>query len=135
MEDTWQRQTRMATQERRKARRFALDIPAIFCWGGNDGQARCEGAGFCRDISTSGVFVIAFSTAPPVDRRLDLMVLLPPLNPRVPAMRLSGTGTVVRVERMEDRIGLGIASSFGDIERSGRAASLRPAKENAVPCS
>ncbi len=79
--------------------------------------------------------MIAFSTAPPVDCRLDLMVLLPPLNIRVPAMRLSGTGTVVRVERMEDRIGLGIVSSFGDIERPGRAASLRPAKETAVPCS
>ncbi len=126
---------KLRAQERRKARRFTLDIPAIFRWRGEDGRARCEGTGFCRDISTSGVFVIALSIAPPVDCKLELMVLLPPLNPRVPAMRLSGTGTVVRVERIEDRVGLGIASSFCDIESSERHTSLRPGKETAVPCS
>lgn len=122
----------MERQERRTARRFNLDIPVIFCWGGDDGQARCEGAGFCRDISTRGVFVIAFSIAPPVDCKLDLMVLLPPLTPRGAAIRLCARGTVARVERRQDRVGLGIASSFGEIESSERPASLPVAKENAV---
>jgi hypothetical protein len=122
------------TQERRKARRFALEIPVVFRWGGDDGQSRCEGAGFCRDISTHGVFVIAFKVAPPVAGNLDLMVLLPPLNPNSPAMRLCAIGTVVRVERMEDRIGLGIASTFCDLDSSDLASS--PVEEKpSIPCT
>lgn len=116
------------TQERRKARRFALEIPVVFRWGGDDGQSRCEGAGFCRDISTHGVFVIAFTVAPPVAGNLDLMVLLPPLNPSSPAMRLCANGMVVRVEPMEDRVGLGIASTFGDLDSSDMASS--PVEKN-----
>jgi hypothetical protein len=123
------------TQERRKARRFALEIPAVFRWGGDDGQSRCEGAGFCRDISTSGVFVIAFTVAPPVAGKLDLMVLLPPLNPSAAALRLCANGTVVRVERMEDRIGLGIASTFCDLDTSERPASSPLEEKPSVPCA
>ena len=123
------------TQERRKARRFALEIPAVFRWGGDDGQATCQGAGFCRDISVSGVFVIAFSVAPPVARKLDLMVLLPPFNPRAPAIRLCAIGTVVRVERMEDRVGLGIAGTFGDLDDLDRPLSSLSEGETAVGCS
>jgi len=42
--------------ERRKARRFVLEIPVLFRWM-DDQQTACEGAGFCRDISTGGVFL------------------------------------------------------------------------------
>ncbi len=69
--------------------------------------------------------MIAFSITPPVDCELDLMVLLPPLTPRMPAMRLCAKGTVVRVERKDDRVGLGIAGSFGNLESSERAAFAR----------
>lgn len=111
------------TQDRRKARRFALEIPAVFRWRGDDGQSRCEGAGFCRDISTCGVFVITFTVTPPLAGKLELIVLLPPLNPSAPAMRLCANGTVVRVEPMEDRVGLGIASTFCDMDSSNMASS------------
>jgi hypothetical protein len=117
-------QTLIATPgaERRKARRFVLEIPVLFRWM-DDKQNACEGAGFCRDISTGGVFVVAFCAVPPLARPLDLMVLLPPLAPGGPAMRLCSTGSVVRVEPTGQATGLGIASAFGHFEDS-EASSL-----------
>lgn len=118
--------------ERRKARRFVLEIPVLFRWM-DDGQSAWEGAGFCRDISASGVFMIAFSAAPPLACQLDLIVLPPPLNPGGPAMRLCSSGSVVRMEVVGERMGLGIASTFGDFGDSNRPASSFP--EEKVPCS
>jgi hypothetical protein len=118
--------------ERRKTRRFVLEIPALFRWM-DDGQRPCEGAGFCRDISTSGVFVTTFSAAPPLARKLDLVVLLPPLSPAGSAMQLCSTGSVVRVEPIGKGVGLGIVSAFGDFGDSDRPASSFP--EEKVPCS
>ena len=118
--------------ERRKARRFALDIPVLFRWM-DDGQTACEGAGFCRDISTRGVFVIAFCALPPLASALELMVLLPPLNPQGPALRLCSTASVVRVERVGRATGLGIASAFGHFEDS--EASSFPEEKFSIPCS
>lgn len=118
--------------EWRKARRFALDIPVLFRWM-DDGQTACEGAGFCRDISTRGVFVIAFCALPPLASALELMVLLPPLDTQGHAMRLCSTGSVVRVERMGQATGLGIASAFGHFEDS--EASSFPEEKVSIPCS
>ena len=118
--------------ERRKARRFVLDIPALFCWV-DDGQTAYEGAGFCRDISTGGVFVIAFCAVPPLSHALELMVLLPPLKPQGPALRLCSTGSVVRVERLGRATGLGIASAFGHFEDS--EASSIPEEKFSISCS
>jgi PilZ domain len=118
--------------ERRKARRFVLEIPVLFRWL-NDGQTAREGAGFCRDISTRGVFVIASSAAPALARSLELMVLLPPLNPTGPGMRLRCSGSVVRVEPLGEAIGLGIASVFSNMEDS--EASSSPEEKVAFPCS
>jgi hypothetical protein len=103
--------------EHRKARRFVVEIPVLFRWI-DDRQTACEGAGFCRDISTSGVFVITFSAIPPVCHPVDLMVLLPHLNAGGPAMRLCSNGSVVRVEAVGQAIGLGITSNFGHLENS-----------------
>ena len=118
--------------ERRKARRFVLEIPVLFRWT-DDQQAACEGAGFCRDISTGGVFVIAFCAVPPLSHPLDLMVLLPPLNPRGPAMQLCSSGSVVRAEPVGQAIGLGIASNFGHFEDS--KASSFPEEKISLPSS
>jgi hypothetical protein len=118
--------------ERRKARRFVLEIPVLFRWM-DDQQTACEGAGFCRDISTGGVFLIAFCSVPPLSHPLDLMVLLPPLNPRGPAMRLCSSGSVVRTEPVGQAIGLGVASNFGHFEDS--EASSFPEEKVPIPCS
>jgi hypothetical protein len=118
--------------ERRKARRFVLEIPVLFRWM-DDGQRACEGAGFCRDISTSGVFVISCSAAPPLARKLDLVVLLPSLSPAGPAMQLCSTGSVVRVEPIGKGVGLGIASAFSGLKDS--KASSFPEEKSSAPCS
>lgn len=118
--------------ERRKARRFVMEIPILFRWM-DDRQTACEGAGFCRDISTGGVFVIAFCAVPPLSHPLELMVLLPRLNPRGPVMRLCSSGSVVRSEPVGQAIGLGIASSFGHFEDS--EASSFPEEKVPIPCS
>src|SRR5689334_3373869 len=47
-----------AGAERRKASRFVGESPVRFRWKEDQGTA-CEGAGFCPDISTRGVFGIA----------------------------------------------------------------------------
>ena len=120
--------------ERRQARRFALEIPVLFRWVDN-GQTACEGAGFCRDISTRGVFVVASAGAPPLGCKLDLMVLLPALNPRGPALRLHSTGSVVRVEHMGDEVGVGIFCRFGHFEDSDRLASSTLQENVPFPCS
>lgn len=120
--------------ERRRAPRFVLEIPVLFRWL-DDRQTACEGAGFCRDISIKGVFVIAFCAAPPLARPLELMVLLPPLNPKGSAMRLCSTGSVVRVEPAGEATGLGIASAFGDFDNSDHQASPFPQEKVSFPCS
>jgi len=119
--------------ERRRARRFALEIPVLLRWV-DEGQTACESAGFCRDISTRGVFVIACSAVPFLSCQLDLVVLLPPFNPKAPAMRLCSSGSVVRVEPTEEGVGVGIASAFGDFENMDRPASISQEKA-AIPCS
>lgn len=120
--------------ERRRARRFALELPVLFRWV-NDGHTACEATGVCRDISTSGVFVIACSATPAVSCRLDLVVLLPPFNPRAPALRLCSSGSVIRVETMGEGAGVGIAGAFGDFENSDRPASSTSRGKVAIPCS
>jgi hypothetical protein len=117
--------------ERRKARRFALEIPVLFRWM-DDRHTACEGAGFSRDNSTRGVLVIACA-APALARSLELMVLLPPLNPTGPGMRLRSSGSVVRVEPLGEAIGLGIASVFSNMEDS--EASSFPEEKVPFPCS
>ena len=120
--------------ERRRARRFALELPIIFRWV-NDGQTACEATGVCRDISTRGVFVIACSATPALSCRLDLVVLLPPFNPRAPAMRLHSSGSVVRVQAVGEGIGVGITSAFGDFENSDGPASSTSQEKAAIPCA
>ncbi len=99
----------------------------------DDRQNACEGAGFCRDISINGVFVIAFCAVPPLARPLELMVLLPPFNPQGSVMRLCSTGSVVRVEPVGEATGLGIASAFGDFDNL-EASSFREEKVS-LSCS
>lgn len=112
-----------------------MEIPVLLRWV-DEGQTACEGAGFCRDISIRGVFVIACSAAPALSCKVDLVVLLPPFNPRAPAMRLCSSGSVVRVEPMGRGVGVGvgIASTFEDFENSDRPASTSQEKA-VIPCS
>jgi hypothetical protein len=111
--------------DRRQARRFALDVPVVFRWS-TEGQTACEGAGFSRDISTTGVFVITLSAAPPLFCKLDIMVLLPSLDAKAAGLRLRSQGIVVRVVPVRGGVGMGIASSFGEFDRSDLSACSLP---------
>lgn len=106
----------------------------LFRWT-DDSQAAHEGAGFCRDISTEGVLVIAFGAVPPLGRPLELMVLLPPLDPKGPTMRLCATGSVVRMEAVGKATGLGIATVFCDCDNSDHRASSFPEEKVSLSCS
>jgi hypothetical protein len=82
--------------ELRKASRYRLSAPALFLWAPQDGPPQ-TGEGITRDISTSGVYVLAESS-PPVGARVQLDILLPKLADASPGMHLHGEGVVLRVE-------------------------------------
>lgn len=96
--------------ERRRAARFLLRCPAIFSW--NDEQGRPQvGAGFTRDVSTVGVFVLS-AAAPPAESRLQMQVLLPPPQPAEEGLKLQSEATVMRIESQAEGSGFAAMSEF-----------------------
>ena len=109
--------------DRRQARRFEMCAPVIFTWTDGEGKPR-EGAGFSRNISTRGVFVIAHAAVPAVCANMELQVILPSLSSRSQDMELMAQGTVARIEKLAEGTGLGVASLFGMVEdREGSSSS------------
>jgi hypothetical protein len=97
--------------ERRNFVRYSLRLPIIFKWKDPLGQSQ-QGAGFSRDISPSGAFVLC--AAPPVEGTDFVMeVLLPPLAGSArTGLRLQATGRVIRVELETKEPGFAAASQF-----------------------
>ena len=83
-----------AGRERRAAARYHLQAPVIFRFQGEN-QLMLQGAGFVRNISTSGVFIWT-GTVPPLQQDLEIEVMMPRLEKLRFALR--STGRVVRVE-------------------------------------
>ena len=109
--------------ERRRVVRFLLRCPAVFEWI-EEGQSQV-GAGFTRDISASGVFLLT-AASPPVGTRMRIEVLLPAERPAEEGLKLSSEATVKRVEQGLESTGIGASSEFafaGDMAGSplGRA--------------
>lgn len=100
---------------RRQARRFEMCAPVIFTWTDGQGHTR-EGAGFSRNISTRGVFVVTHSVVPELSSSMELQVILPWLSSRSRDMELVAQGIVARIETLAKGAGLGIASPFGIVE-------------------
>jgi PilZ domain len=97
--------------EQRRVRRHALSAPVIFSWTDPQGKS-CHGGGFTRDISTAGMFV--FSDAPPpLERPVQLQVLLPSFDGSAPGLSLNAAGRVVRVEIREGLTGFAATTDFG----------------------
>ncbi|HEV8676153.1 MAG TPA: PilZ domain-containing protein [Methylomirabilota bacterium] len=91
--------------ERRQSARFPVA-----------GTIRTEkGAGIARDVSTTGLF---FETDEPytVGESVSLSLVLERPYSAVP-VRLQGTGRVVRVEQRGRKTGIGVAVTWGLIER------------------
>lgn len=103
---------RQSLMDRRQARRFEMCAPVIFTWTDGEGRRR-ESAGFSRNISAGGVFVVSHTALPAVSASMELHVVLPSLSSRSRDMELMAQGIVARVEKLADGAGLGIASPFG----------------------
>lgn len=88
--------TSARTTELRKANRYRLNAPVLFLWAPQNGSSQ-SGEGVTRDISASGVCVLA-NCVPPVGSRVLMDILLPKLKDSGPGMYLNGEGIVVRVE-------------------------------------
>ena len=80
--------------ELRKARRYRLSEPAVYCWERADGTLQ-EAQGITHDISDRGVFILA-KELPPVGKIVELDVHLSTVTGTARAAHLHGEGTVVR---------------------------------------
>jgi hypothetical protein len=93
--------------ERRQSVRFRLRVPVVYQWHDQPGMKH-ERAGFSRDISKAGVFVIC-SVLPPIGITIALELQLPPLEgQREKGFRMEAKGTVTRLEQT----GFAAASPF-----------------------
>lgn len=101
--------------DRRRARRFDLRVPVICKWN-DDQDSKAEVAGFSRNISAVGVFVITPAGAPSVDRTIEIEVFLPPMSDMSPGLQLKSEGHVVRTENVGKGFGFGFACLFASSE-------------------
>jgi hypothetical protein len=106
--------------ERRKVVRFVLRCPAVFEWIDEEGQVQV-GAGFTRDLSAAGVFLLS-TASPPTGTRIRIDVLLPVERPAEEGLKLSSDATVTRIEKGHESTGFAATSQFafaGDVPSSG----------------
>jgi hypothetical protein len=107
-------QTKLATgQERRRERRYRLELPVHVAWRGAGGE-RLEARGVMQDISRSGIYFIVPPEVP-TDRPLELDVILPDEITHGCDMILPFLAQKVRQQRLDggfiNRIpGLGVAA-------------------------
>lgn len=90
-----------------RAPRYAITASARFTWDGPDGK-RHEGRGKTRDIGTFGVFIYAHPVPIP-GAAIEVIVDMPSLAGGEVGVRLSGRGTVLRVDPA-DRAATGFAA-------------------------
>ncbi len=64
-----------ATHDRRRERRYRLEVPLKLSWLGSNGKPRVS-RGFCQDFSKSGMFFLAAGELE-TDQRVDVEVVLP----------------------------------------------------------
>jgi hypothetical protein len=83
-------------QDRRKAKRYRLSVPAYFSWQHHGGRLLQLG-GITRDISMKGVFFLTGASIN-VGTRLELEIVLPTPNGHGRGITLRGEGKVLRVE-------------------------------------
>ena len=117
--------------ERRKAARFLLRCPAIFEWIDQRGRQHV-GAGFTRDISTLGVFVLS-TASPPGVGALQMQIMLPPPEPAEEGLKLQSEATVVRNEKQSEGLGFAARGEFALVgEAVGEAHGSDKPSDRAV---
>jgi hypothetical protein len=80
----------------RKANRYPVSAPVVFCWAPPDGPFQ-SGRGITRDINGHGIYVHT-NELPSVGALIQMDVALPKLALSRPTMHLAGEGVVLRVE-------------------------------------
>jgi hypothetical protein len=85
--------------ELRRAKRYRLNVPALFMWAPQDGKPR-NGKGVTHDINALGVY-IQTDSLPPVGARIQMEIVLPKLVDSSPGMHLQGEGIVLRCDSGE----------------------------------
>ena len=98
--------------ERRRAARFRIAIPVELE----------EGEGITRDVSLSGVFFETDQSFAPGEQ-INLVMVLERASPGRP-VRLECEGRIVRVSRVDRRIGVAVAFSSYKFGSSGRSLEL-----------
>jgi hypothetical protein len=118
-----------ASVERREVARFLMQCPAIFEWRDEHGQSH-SGAGFTRDISASGVFILS-AHQPPTGSWSQIEVLLPAQQQAEQGLKLSSNALVTRVEGTGEAKGFAAASEFAIVgERE-----FPPVRFGHAPCA
>jgi hypothetical protein len=90
--------------------RFLLRCPAVFEWIDGEGESQV-GAGFTRDLSAAGVFLLS-KAAPSAGTRLRIEVLLPGERRTEEGLKLSSDATVIRIEQGQENTGFAASSQF-----------------------
>lgn len=100
--------------DRRSSVRFALRLPVLF-QRGEAAVGEQRGAGFTRDVSTTGAYILCEKEAerPALDSLLNLQVLIPSLNSASHGLRLTGVATVVRTSTANEELGFAVAGELG----------------------
>lgn len=83
------------SRQQRSRTRYGLELPIAFTWA--VGSERLKGSGCTRDISLAGSYIVSPET-PEVGATVKFEVMLPSLLSLDRALKLQGTGRVVRVE-------------------------------------
>lgn len=83
------------SKHRRSAPRYGLELPIAFTWA--EGSKRLKANGRTRDVGLAGAYIVATQT-PEVGATVRFEVTLPSLLSIDRALKLQGTGRVVRVE-------------------------------------
>jgi hypothetical protein len=100
--------------DRRSSVRYALRLPVLFQQG-ETAIGEQQGAGFTRDMSTTGAYIMCEKEAerPTLSSSLTIQVLIPSLTAKSPGMRLTGVATVVRTSAPNEEPGFAVAGEFG----------------------
>jgi PilZ domain len=97
--------------ERRNASRYAVRAPVRFDW---ENMGRRQAAGFTRDLSSTGVFVLCSrEDCPAFGTSVAMQIMLPPIHAEAHGITLRCDGRVVRVNSPEFVSGFAAIADFG----------------------
>jgi len=96
--------------ERRRHTRYQLRVRTVYAWR-DKGKKRLREAGFTRDISIGGLFVLSSLTLP-LGTTISLEISLPPVEPGTPGLRLTFDGAVTRNVKSNVDAGFAVAGDF-----------------------